>query len=476
MARQRWRRGLLAALLPIALTAGCVSYVEGTGQIGITVQGDSGGPFDTQVNNALSAVIAYWTAAYPAIAHGRPLPPLRGKYYSIDGTEVLRTRQVPANASDEKCLQLRLGFIIDNAAYCELDDSIVWDRSPQHLLPVLSRAYGPAVTALVFAHEFGHAIQQRLHVNTAVDRTIDVESQADCAAGAFAAAALKGQLPQFKLTPAALDRALAGYLQIRDSTPNSPEDISHGDGFDRLNALQQGIQSGASYCFSSTFMTNRTYTERGYVSDQDYVDRGNQPLAEVLNPTGIVADLNRFWATAASKQGKTFRAVKFAKADHLPCGGLNPDSELGYCADDNTVYYSASFAHRAYYSITAPNVHAYTGDVSLSHREPGDFALGTLFAIAWGMAGEHQLYGASTDGTDGLTTAVCYAGAYADDINRITGDAAHPYILSPPDMDEATSAVLELVGSDRAFSARSTTGLQRVQEFVKGYTDGLTGC
>ena len=64
--------------------------------------------------------------------------------------------------------------------------------------------------------------------------------------------------------------------------------------------------------------------------------------------------------------------------------------------------------------------------------------------------------------------AVCYAGAYADDINRSDHDAAHPYILSPPDMDEATSAVLELVGSDRAFGARGTTGLQRVQEFVQG--------
>ncbi len=137
MARLRWRRSLLAALLPIVLTAGCVSYVDGTGQIGITVQGDSGGAFDTQVKGALSAVIAYWTATYPTIAHGQALPPLHGKYYSIDGAEVLRTRQAPPIAGDEACLQMRLGFIIDNAAYCELDDSIVWDRSPDHLLPVL---------------------------------------------------------------------------------------------------------------------------------------------------------------------------------------------------------------------------------------------------------------------------------------------------------------------------------------------------
>jgi hypothetical protein len=43
-------------------------------------------------------------------------------------------------------------------------------------------------------------------------------------------------------------------------------------------------------------------------------------------------------------------------------------------------------------------------------------------------------------------------------------------------MDEATSAVLGLVGLDRAFGARGTTGLQRVQGFVRGYSLGRTAC
>ena len=71
--------------------------------------------------------------------------------------------------------------------------------------------------------------------------------------------------------------------------------------------------------------------------------------------------------------------------------------------------------------------------------------------------------------------ALCFAGAYSEDINRQTGDATHQYILSPPDMDEATSAVLNLVNLDTAFGARGTTGLQRVQQFVAGYGGGLTG-
>lgn len=474
MALRRFAAVLLVGAL--AALSGCTTAVDGTGTIGLHVIGDSHSAFDSQAKTAISAVLSYWNATYPVIDHGHRLPQLRGKLYSVDGAAVVRHKVAPPVARTEKCLQEQVGFIIDNAAYCELDDSIVWDRSPGHLLPVLARAYGPAVTALVFAHEFGHAVQARLHINDEPHPTIDLESQADCAAGAFAAAALAGKVPQLQLTPAALDRALEGYLQIRDSTPQSPEDISHGDGFDRLNAIGQGIRSGASYCFGPSFFDHRTYTERGYVSDQDYLDQGNQPLSAVLNPKGLVTDLNRFWTSAAKQQGKHFAPVTIKAAAHPACGAVSSASEFGYCPADNTVYYSAAFAHAAYYSITVPIISPSTGDVQLDHHQPGDFALGMLFAIGWGLAAEHQLHDASTTTATALSKAVCAAGAYAADINRADYSTAHPYVLSPPDMDEATSAVLELVGLDRAFGARGTTGLQRVNAVVTGYTHGRAGC
>jgi len=43
-------------------------------------------------------------------------------------------------------------------------------------------------------------------------------------------------------------------------------------------------------------------------------------------------------------------------------------------------------------------------------------------------------------------------------------------------MDEATSAMLNLVAEDKAYGARGTTGLQRIQSFVKGYQGGLSVC
>ena len=43
-------------------------------------------------------------------------------------------------------------------------------------------------------------------------------------------------------------------------------------------------------------------------------------------------------------------------------------------------------------------------------------------------------------------------------------------------MDEATSAVLTLIGSDRAHGARGTTSQARVLALVKGYEHGLGAC
>jgi len=64
----------------------------------------------------------------------------------------------------------------------------------------------------------------------------------------------------------------------------------------------------------------------------------------------------------------------------------------------------------------------------------------------------------------------------AEDINRAQTSATHKYVLSPPDMDEATAAVLDLVDLGTAFGPRGTTGLSRVQAFVTGYSGGLAAC
>ncbi|MDT0260627.1 neutral zinc metallopeptidase [Jatrophihabitans lederbergiae] len=140
----------------------------------------------------------------------------------------------------------------NNAFYCQADDSIVYDRNPQHLVAQLGAKYGEFMIAAVIAHEWGHAIQQRLGVfESSPNRaTIYTETQADCASGAFIATAQKHQAPHFAITNQQLENTLLGYLQVRDPPPLSVQQISHGNGFDRLSAMADGISNGASFCYA----------------------------------------------------------------------------------------------------------------------------------------------------------------------------------------------------------------------------------
>jgi predicted metalloprotease len=342
----------------------------------------------------------------------------------------------------------------------------------------LADKYGPLMVALIFAHEMGHAISARMGVFKLDLPTIDTESQADCAAGAWAAYALAGKAAHFRdITPQKLDEALEGFLDGRDSTPGTPADVSHGNGFDRLSALADGIDRGATYCYSDGYFASRTFTERPFRNEAEYGAGDNTPLRIVLQPgpnNFFVKDLNRFWTAAASDIGKTFTPVKITEATHPPC---EPASEFGYCPADNTVYYNATFAHDAYYSLPDVAGNPQNGNVTLVSNQPGDFALGVLFAIAWGMAVRHQLFDGSVDDEAALQSAICYTGAYAKDVN--VDPATHPdkdITLSPADLDEATSSMLNQVGKPIAFGSRGMTGLDRIQAFVKGYRGGLSVC
>lgn len=491
--RERWwrRAGMAVGLVGVLAVAGCTSVIAGQNiplpvapNAHLAVVGDSGGAFDQTVKNALSDVISFWTKQFPSVSHGKPLPPLKGKLYSVDGAHP------SALAKQNGCIS-RAGAdaIVDNAFYCEIDDSIAWDRNAQHLVPVLGDEYGQLLVAMVFAHEFGHAIQQRLGLFNQNVPQIVHESQADCAAGAFTATVVANRAPHVRATPANLDRALVGYLAVRDDTPIDQRDISHGDGFDRIAAVADGFQHGVTECYKANW-GDRTFTERPFQpGSQDEQQQGNEPFNQVINPGppdpndptkgggGLQPDLNAFWKSEAKSIGKSWTDVKIAQATHPKCGDTS--SSFGYCPDDNTVYFDVNYAHQAYDSMPVLNIDQQTADVSVVQNQPGDFALGTLFSIGWGLAVRHQLFNRSLDDAAALLAASCYAGAYAKDIN-VPATTKRPsnrqFILSPPDMDEATSAFLSLVGQEQAFGARGTTGLDRVVSFVKGYSGGLSVC
>lgn len=477
----RHRFGLTMCLFAGLALSGCTVTVSGHNvppptapNSTLSVVGDSGGTFDQTVKNSLDDVFRFWRQAYPSVSGGKQMPALKGKLYSVDGAHP------SAAAKQNECIsKAGANAIVDNAFYCELDDSIAWDRNPQHLVPALGAEYGPLLVAMVFAHEFGHAVQERLGLFNQNVPQIVHESQADCASGAFTATVIQNQAPHIRATPADLDRALIGYLNVRDDTPADQKDISHGDGFDRIAAVADGFEHGVTECYKPDW-AKRTFTERPFTDPRDQQNQGNEPFQQVIDPSptkkdgsgggGLQPDLNRFWAAAAKSINKPWTNVKIAQASHPKCGDTS--SEFGYCPDDNTVYFDVDFAKQAYDSMSVLNIDQQTADVTVEQNQPGDFALGTLFSYGWGLAVRHQLFNRSLDDAAALLAASCYSGAYARNINVPQG----PFTLSPPDMDEATNAVLSLVGLDDAYGSRGTTGLDRVLSFVKGYNGGLSAC
>lgn len=460
------RRGRAAAVCAVALSlalSACSATIHGSGRSAlppvapdatITIVDNAHTDFDKAAGNAIADVEAFWQTTYPQLSGGQPLPALKGGIYSVDPDNI------SADAKNNACIDRSPSAIKDNAFYCTVDDSIAYSRTG--FVPKLAEDYGSFFVAMMFAHEFGHAIQHRLDIADP-PKLIILETQADCFAGAFLGSVLALKAPHWRVSPGQVNTVLEGYIQLRDPEGSSQEDQgSHGNGFDRLSAVADGINHGATFCVSN--WDSRQFTERPYTSETDYANNGNQPIGQVLDPSppksdgtgggGLQPDLNAYWAAAAKTIGKSFTDVGFKVVDTVPCGKSDDQSEFGYCPNDNTVYVTHDVAEKAYGA--------------------GDFALGALIAYGWGMAVRHQLFGRELDSPAALLAAACYTGAYAKDVN--VESSPRGFTLSPPDMDEATVATLSMTGSVLTFGSRGTTGLQRITSFTKGYVNGLSAC
>ena len=484
--RARSHVGLPAPLIAllacgVLLLAGCSTVVSGHGspqRIALApnvsaaakpIKDDGGTNFDRLVRNALSDVEEFWSQSYPTLSGGAALKPLSGGIYSVE-----TNKPDTANA----CMKQEPKSANNNAFYCRLDDSFAYDRIGA--VKIVADKLGQNFVPLVFAHEFGHLIQARLGKSN--HPSIFLESQADCASGAFMAAesgvgTVNLKVRHFAIDPVNLDSLVVGMILLRDYQPHASTDQgTHGDGFDRVSAFSDGFTNGVKYCYSNNWYS-RKYTERPFVTQVDYNDNGNETLAQVTNAGaapaggGLQPSLNSFWAKAFTTIKKTFKPVSIKEAAKPPCGPSG--SQFNYCASDNTVYFSTAFANAAYYSVPVLATDKSTGLVTINENGPGDFALGAMFAYGWGLAVRSQL-GYPTDTTAGLIGASCYIGAYAKTINVVS--TTLPFTLSPPDMDEATVAVLRVVDQTTALGARNTTGFQRVSAFKKGYFGGLTAC
>ena len=129
-----------------------------------------------------------------------------------------------------------------NAFYCPAGDFIAWDETGL-MIPYYVQA-GDFAAAFVLAHEFGHAMQQRLPERERPG--ILNELQADCFAGAWS----RHVQDQGLLEAGDLDEATLAVFSARDVPGTDFTDPrAHGSGFERTRAFADGYEDGPGACY-----------------------------------------------------------------------------------------------------------------------------------------------------------------------------------------------------------------------------------
>lgn len=445
MSGRSWRAGVAALAAMGVLASGCAQTVAGVGQYssGLTdvadakvdIKGSDGSSVDKTAGNAIADIQEFWKQQMPEV-FGKQYEPVSA-FYSVD----------PNGDKPAPCTN-RASDIRDNAFYCPPQDIVAWDRIG--LFPQLQKRFGDFLIAMVMAHEWGHAIQKR--TSPPSTKTIVVEVQADCYAGAWTKTALIGKAPHFQIDRGVLDQALAGYLLFRDPIGASADDRqAHGNGFDRITAFQEGYDQGAKHC--TTFDDDRVFTEIPFQSETDQQRGGNAPYNEAIDfgPKDIADYWNKTYEkTFGQKFTPVAKVTGYQGASQRPTCDGRPVTAVEYCPADDTIHFDQQDAMLKVY------------------EQVGDFGPMSLIGVAFGQAIRKRL-GRTVSGEEALIGSICLAGAYASDVFRRVRPQG--ISLSPGDLDEAIQALLNFAGSAGFFEASGTVGFDRVTAFRKGFGD-----
>jgi len=463
----RWCRcvGALAAALPAVLGA-CAQPAShellGSGLVPVGDHASPRGPDPSSdpaaiAMQAVEDVSAYWRVTYPEV-YGGEFEEVSGFFPYGPDTEPPPCGDPPP-AYEE---------IADNAFYCDGDDIIAWDEA--RFLPEVNERYGGFTVAIVIAHEFGHAIQARAG---AIDRTVDLELQADCFAGAWTAYVVDGDAPTFQPDDVDLDQTVAGMTAIRDAPGTDPNDpFAHGSGFDRVTSFQDGFENGAEGCSEYDDPDVARDTVEVPFDDQDDnqgVDEGNMVLEDGPDaPDGVglltrlEQDLNLFYAEVFNQLGHEWVPVDDLvlvdpDQDSIECGGEAVDGEqleflATYCPDENVVVLDGDGLVSELYAL-------------------GDFAVGAEVARLWAQAAQVQL-GVINDDEAGLQ-ADCLTGVWSISLSDPESTPESKLSTSPGDLDEAIQGFL-LYGE--VLDEQVGTVFQRTDALRTGYRQGYHGC
>jgi predicted metalloprotease len=132
---------------------------------------------------------------------------------------------------------------LENAFYCSADHSIYYDSN---FLAEQLETNGDFAPVLIVAHEWGHLVQSLVGILQDRDLySIQVELQADCLAGVWAADADQRGL----LDEGDFNEGIVALFRVGDARGTDFFDPdAHGRAGDRINAFQDGFEGGLEAC------------------------------------------------------------------------------------------------------------------------------------------------------------------------------------------------------------------------------------
>jgi predicted metalloprotease len=460
--RHGLRRGLTAAAVGCVLLTGCSSTVVGSAAPGgdvptdvaaadfpITAAGDD--VEDTRARNALVDLNTFWEQAYPD-NFGEPFQPLQGGYFSVDSNNIDESAYPPTGIGCQRSPD-DPSDVAGNAHFDPNCDVIAYDRA---LLKKLSDDYGTSLPAVVMAHEFGHAIQDRFGFD---GQSINTETEADCFAGAWVRWVVDGKAEHTAIRVPELDRVLQGYGLLADAPGDSPGNSrAHGSFFDRIAGFSEGYTDGVSAC-RDNFGDGRVFTEIAF-TDQDQSTGGNVDFPTAVQVTQDT--LPPFWDQVfPAAFGKDFQepTVTAFEGKAPDCGDMSgTERDLGFCSSDSTVYYDQK-------DLVEP-----------AFQEFGDFVVPTAISLPYALAGRSEL-GKSTDDSAATRSAVCLTGWYeAQVFNGAFAQGDNGVQISAGDIDEAVHFLLEYGVKDSVFPNTDQSGFELFQDYRAGFLQGGGPC
>jgi predicted metalloprotease len=421
-------------------------------------------PYDNILQTSIRDIQDFWSEQMPAV-YGTP-------YQVLPKSHIHAYASRTDMASITECARQTGGTYQDykhNAFHCPLDMTVNYDN--QDLFPGLYKKFGAFTLAQVLAHEWGHVIQTQ--TGTQFPATILAEQQADCFAGAWVEHVDNGDSKLLKLDPGDLDKGLAGMLEFRDPPGGDPTNkSSHGSGFDRVNAFQDGVQGGAQRCAQYT-SNPPTIVELPFQSALDIAQGGNLPFGDVLPTTK--QDLDNYWGQFTFN-GQPYKApsdvIGYNPKDKssLPkCPGFKTSDykdTIFYCQDQDFVAYDRNLIRNVY-------------------GQYGDFAVAVLVGDAWASAMQSRLGITGGDKSVGLE-ADCLTGAWVGSVpvdqQGTTEARGAPetrqaaFSLSPGDLDEVVQSFLVFGDPAGANQAVRGTAFERMQAFREGFFQDEQAC